>query len=244
MNIKKKKIKKKKSSNVFCLESFLLCEMFYLKPITVLRNLKKKNWDVPKNFTIGFCTTPSCDHSWLTLKLPFKIILRKFEVVFWCLGWECTFQKIDENSLKSTNTYTRPVYAHHMDWKQLPCQLTFIWLLKKEGWLYSRYVSTLWTCFNLFYDIYMHITGKFTSENGVIITPSPLFFWGTIWSVWELSEFSRISGWKRKSLEQNICNFKSFDLHGIRFLFSYHTNFNLTQTSPFPKVNTIYLTSL
>ena len=46
---------------------------------------------------------PSSDHSLLTLKLPFKMILRKFEV-FWCLEWEwCTFKKIDEYSLKSTN---------------------------------------------------------------------------------------------------------------------------------------------
>ena len=49
-------------------------------------------------------TAPSSDHSYsLTLNLPFKVILRKFEV-FWSLEWEwCTFQKIDETSLKSTN---------------------------------------------------------------------------------------------------------------------------------------------
>ena len=28
---------------------------------------------------------PSSDHSLLTLNLPFKVILRKFDVVFWCL---------------------------------------------------------------------------------------------------------------------------------------------------------------
>ena len=47
---------------------------------------------------------PSSDHSLLTLNLPFEVILRWCEVVFWCLEWECcTFQKIDENSFKSSN---------------------------------------------------------------------------------------------------------------------------------------------
>ena len=37
--------------------------------------------------------------------LPFKLILRSSEVVFWCLDRECcTFWKIDGNSFKSTNT--------------------------------------------------------------------------------------------------------------------------------------------
>ena len=37
--------------------------------------------------------------------MPFKFILKRFEVVFWCLEWECcTFWKIDGNSFKSTNT--------------------------------------------------------------------------------------------------------------------------------------------
>ena len=49
--------------------------------------------------------TPSRECSLLTLNLPFKVILRRFEVVSWCLEWECcTFQNIDENSFKSTNT--------------------------------------------------------------------------------------------------------------------------------------------
>ena len=48
---------------------------------------------------------PSSDCSLLTLSLPFKVILRRFEVVFWCLEWECCiFQEIDENSFKSTYT--------------------------------------------------------------------------------------------------------------------------------------------
>ena len=36
--------------------------------------------------------------------MPFKVILKRFEVVFCCLEWECcTFQKTDKNSFKSTN---------------------------------------------------------------------------------------------------------------------------------------------
>ena len=41
----------------------------------------------------------------MTLNLHSKVILKRFEVVFWCLEWEsCTFQNIDGNSFKSTNT--------------------------------------------------------------------------------------------------------------------------------------------
>ena len=37
--------------------------------------------------------------------MPFKLIQIMFEVVFWCLEWECCpFWKIDGNSFKSTNT--------------------------------------------------------------------------------------------------------------------------------------------
>ena len=47
---------------------------------------------------------PSSDHPLLTLKLPFKVILRRFQAVFWCLELErCAFQKTDENSFKSAN---------------------------------------------------------------------------------------------------------------------------------------------
>ena len=38
----------------------------------------------------------SSGHIFLNLNLPSKLILRRFEVVFWCLEWEwCTFWKID-----------------------------------------------------------------------------------------------------------------------------------------------------
>ena len=49
---------------------------------------------------------PSSDHLLLTTKLPFKVILRKFEVVFWWLDWEWVhfLIKTHENLVKSTNT--------------------------------------------------------------------------------------------------------------------------------------------
>ena len=48
---------------------------------------------------------PSGDRSVLTLNLPFTVTRWRFEVVSWCLEWECcTFWKTDENSFKSTNT--------------------------------------------------------------------------------------------------------------------------------------------
>ena len=63
---------------------------------------------------------PSSDCS-LTLNLSFKVILRQFQVVFWCLEWECcTFQKINENSFKFTNT--------------------ILWLT----WILSRVIPRLW----------------------------------------------------------------------------------------------------
>ena len=50
---------------------------------------------------------PSSGHISLNFNMPFKLILRRFEVVFWCLDWECcTFWKIDGNLFKSTNYTT------------------------------------------------------------------------------------------------------------------------------------------
>ena len=48
---------------------------------------------------------PSSGHISLNCNMPFKFILRRFEVDFWCMEWECcTFWKIDGYSFKSTNT--------------------------------------------------------------------------------------------------------------------------------------------
>ena len=42
------------------------------------------------------------------------MILLRFEVVFWSLEWECcTFQNIDENSFKSTNTTYMYLHVHY-----------------------------------------------------------------------------------------------------------------------------------
>ena len=50
---------------------------------------------------------PSSGHELLKLNLPFKLILRRFEVVFWCLEWECSnIWRTDGNSFKFTNTIT------------------------------------------------------------------------------------------------------------------------------------------
>ena len=87
----------------------------FLKPhkgtINTLRNLHKLKQTFagcPQEFYYRFMyIAPSSDHSMLTPHLPFNVILRKFEVVFWCLEWECcTFQKIyDFSSFKSTNGF-------------------------------------------------------------------------------------------------------------------------------------------
>ena len=60
----------------------------------------------PQNFYYRVMyRAPSSGHELLNLNLPFKFILSRFEVVFWCLEWECcTSWKIDRNSFKSTNT--------------------------------------------------------------------------------------------------------------------------------------------
>ena len=48
---------------------------------------------------------PSSGHESVNHNLPFELILRRFEVVFWYLEWNCcTFKNIDGNSFKSTNT--------------------------------------------------------------------------------------------------------------------------------------------
>ena len=55
---------------------------------------------------------PSCGEPLPNINLYFKLIVRRFEVVFWYLEsveYECcTFWKIDENSFKSTNTIPGP----------------------------------------------------------------------------------------------------------------------------------------
>ena len=63
--------------------------------------------DAPQNSTIELHVyihmymyiTPSSGHISLNFNMTFKFIIRRAEVVFWCLEWECyTFWKIDGNS--------------------------------------------------------------------------------------------------------------------------------------------------
>ena len=85
------------------------CESFCLKPSIFWENCIKLTFlGCPWKFYHRFMyihVGPSSGRALLNLILPFKLILRRFEVVFWCLKWECcTFWKIDGNSFKFTNT--------------------------------------------------------------------------------------------------------------------------------------------
>ena len=74
--------------------------------INILRKLHKTKifWMPPRFYHRVMYKAPSTGHGLLNLNLPFKLMLRRFEVVFWCLEWECcTFGKIDKNTLRSTN---------------------------------------------------------------------------------------------------------------------------------------------
>ena len=49
---------------------------------------------------VMYTASSSC-HKLVNLNLPFELILRMFEVVFWCLEWECsTFWKIGGNFIQ------------------------------------------------------------------------------------------------------------------------------------------------
>ena len=72
--------------------------IFLSETINFLRNLHKTDIRV-------MYIAPSSGHISLNFNMPFKLILRRVEVVFWCLEWECcTVWKIYGNSFKSTNT--------------------------------------------------------------------------------------------------------------------------------------------
>ena len=93
-------VNSEKISNWWVLELYEFykpCELFCLKPSIFCEICtQKKNWgDAPLRKCHRFLYIAYfSDHSLLTLKLSFKVILRRFEVVLWCLEWEyCTFQK-------------------------------------------------------------------------------------------------------------------------------------------------------
>ena len=95
-----------------------LCEPFCLK-LNFLRKLHIKLTfsGCPRKFYHRVMyIAPSSGHISFNCNMPFKLILRRCEVVFWwctCLEWECcTFWKIDGNSLKSTNKYYMYTCTH------------------------------------------------------------------------------------------------------------------------------------
>ena len=81
--------------------------IFLSETINSLRKLHKTNifGMPPKFYHRVMYKAPSSGHISLNFNMPFKLNLRRFEVVFWYLEWECcTFWKLDGNSFKSTNT--------------------------------------------------------------------------------------------------------------------------------------------
>ena len=83
--------------------------IFLSETINFLRKLHKTNFfGMPLQFYHRVMyIAPSSGHISLNLNMPFKLILRRFEVIFWCLEWECcTFWKIDGNSFKFHQYYT------------------------------------------------------------------------------------------------------------------------------------------
>ena len=116
---------KKKISIGFCwlssIDSKLKpCDLFCLK--SLFWEICKKLLGCLQQFYHRFMyITPSSDHSLITLNLPVKVILQRFEVVFWCLELKCcTFQKIYGNPFNQPilyygfkpNTVAVTMYVH------------------------------------------------------------------------------------------------------------------------------------
>ena len=89
---------------------------FCLKPSTFCEVCKYTKFIAPPhNFTIGLCNYVHSSLQWLFIADPqsvFTVVLKKnlehlrFEVVFWCLEWECcTFQIIDEKLKINFNSW-------------------------------------------------------------------------------------------------------------------------------------------
>ena len=89
-------------------KSLVNCFVWNLFWVICKKKKKKKKTfsECPQKFCHRFMyIAPSSGCYLLNRNMPFKLILRRFEIVFWCLEWECcTFQNIDENSFKSINT--------------------------------------------------------------------------------------------------------------------------------------------
>ena len=83
----------------FCQRTMLIYKTHLILKSLQKANISKCPQEVYQRFMY---IAPSSDYSLLNHNVPFKVIPRRFEVVSWCLEWECcTFQKIDKNSFKS-----------------------------------------------------------------------------------------------------------------------------------------------
>ena len=86
-------------------KSLVNCFVWILKPIfiEICIKLNFQGGGGAKCYHWFMYIAPSS--SLLILTSSFKVLLQRFEVVFWCLEWEsCTFQMTDENAFKSTHT--------------------------------------------------------------------------------------------------------------------------------------------
>ena len=82
------------------------------------RNLQNIFGMLPKNFPYRFMyIAPSNGgHSLLNLNLPFVLILRRFEVVFWCLDWECcTFKRSYRKFIQISDIILHTITALNCD---------------------------------------------------------------------------------------------------------------------------------
>ena len=95
-------MKMKNFSNGFCYRVVEVLKALWIvlsETINILRTLHKTNiFGMPsKILPSSYVLSPSSGHVSLNCNMPFELILRRFEVVFWCLECECcTFWKIDK----------------------------------------------------------------------------------------------------------------------------------------------------
>ena len=114
--------------------------IFLSETINFLRKLHKtKFFGMPPKILPFFQSyvAPYCGHISLNLiNMPFKLILRRFEVVFWCLEWECcTLRKIDGNSIHSNPPilyYGFKRYLRTQIWKVTKLQSLNRWIQLKN----------------------------------------------------------------------------------------------------------------
>ena len=87
------------------------CEWFCMKPIFWRKTCKHLTiLGCPRNVYRRFMyIAPSCRCSLMNPNLPYRFILRRLEVAFWCLEWECcTFFSSNPPVLYfSSNIYVR-----------------------------------------------------------------------------------------------------------------------------------------